>query len=233
MLLAFQLFGFSHLGVLALLFVIAYLLIRRCRKEPHASRTHAVLALLAFLCFASYPMSQAALAAVDDSYQLDSHLPFHLCDVAAIICGFALTTRKPLLCELAYFWGLAGTLQGLLTPNLGHDFPSPIFITFFLMHGVIVITALLLPLGLGWRPREGAVRRVFLGVLVYAAFAFAINALLDTNFGFLMHKPEQASLLDVMGAWPWYVICLIVVAGILFYLLSLPFKRSNESALKN
>jgi len=233
MLLAFQLFGLSHIGVLAVLFVITFLLIRRCRKEPHAQRTKAALALLAFLCFAAYPINQAILTADGGGYALDSLLPFHLCDIAAFICGFALITRKPILCELAYFWGLAGTLQGLLTPNLGHDFPSPIFFMFFMMHGVIVITALVLPLGLGWRPRHGAALRAFVWVLVYAAFAFLVNYLLNTNFGFLMHKPEQASLLDVMGAWPWYVLWLIGAAGVLFFLLSLPFKKTRSAPLEN
>ncbi|BDS08875.1 hypothetical protein NT6N_39150 [Oceaniferula spumae] len=231
MLATFQHYGMTHIGVLAVLVVVTTLMIRRCRKDPESPRAKAAIALLAFLCFAAYPINQAILSAYGGSFPLDSLMPFHLCDIAAFICGFALITRRPILCELSYFWGLAGTMQGLLTPNLAHDFPSPVFFIFFLHHGVIVITALLLPLGLGWRPREGAALRAFVWVLIYAGVAFIANYLLETNFGFLMHKPDRGSLLDIMGPWPWYVLCLISLAGLFFYLLSLPFKRSLQSAV--
>lgn len=217
----------SHFTVLAVLAAVAALLIRSCRRDPESARSRAGVSLLAFLCFAVYPINQAVLSAGGGDPKLDSLLPFHLCDIAAFICGFALVTRRPALCELAYFWGLAGTMQGLLTPNLHHDFPSPVFIVFFLQHGVVVITALLLPLGFGWRPRRGAAARAFGWVMVYAAAAFLVNLALGTNFGFLMHKPDQGSLLEVMGPWPWYVLALIVLAGVLFCLLSLPYRGAS------
>ena len=163
-----------------------------------------------------------------ENVPLDAIVPLHLCDLAAFICGFALITRRQVLCELAYFWGLAGTLQGLLTPNLEFDFPHPVFLAFFLQHGVIVITALVLPLGLGWRPAKGAVKRVFLFIMGYAAMAMIINYLLGTNFGFLAAKPNEASLLDVMPVWPWYIFVLIGLALVMFCLLSLPFRQSNQ-----
>jgi len=228
MLAAFDLYGVGHVGVLALLAVITVLIIRRCRKDPHSARTKASISLLTFCCFAAYPINLAAWESTGGANSLDAIVPFHLCDIAAFLCGFALITRRPLLCELSYFWGLAGTMQGLLTPNLPYDYPHPVFFAFFLQHGVIVITALVLPLGLGWKPRAGAVKRVFAWVILYAGAAFMVNLTLDTNYGFLMKKPSQASLLDVMPAWPSYVFCLIALAGVFFFVLNLPFIRSQK-----
>ncbi len=228
MLAAFELYGMGHVGTLITLAAVTILMIRRCRKDEHSARARAGVCLLTFCCFAAYPLSQAAWESVGGSPKLDAILPLHLCDIAAFTCGFALITRRPLLCELSYFWGLAGTMQGLLTPNLAYDFPHPVFLAFFMQHGVIVITALLLPLGLGWRPRKGAALRAFKWVLIYAISATMVNLTLGTNFGFLQSKPDEASLLDVMPPWPGYVFCLIVLAGIFFYLLSLPFKRLRQ-----
>src|SRR5712692_11444841 len=45
-------------------------------------------------------------------------LPLQLCDVAIFIAALALLTRHPLLVEVSYFWGLAGTIQALFTPDL-------------------------------------------------------------------------------------------------------------------
>lgn len=225
MLANFQFFGLSHIGSLVVILASAFFLIKQCRKDENSLTARIGLTILTFLCFAIYPINQAVLSAIGGPHLLDALLPFHLCDIAAFVCGLALITRKSSLCEIAYFWGLAGTLQGLITPNLNHDFPSPIYLVFFFHHGIIVITALLLPLGLNWRPRPKAAIRAFMWLLLYAAVTFGINFILVTNFGFLMAKPDQASLLDIMGPWPWYILVLIGMAGILFYFLNLPFRK--------
>ncbi len=208
-------------------------MIRLCRKSPPRPGAKLGISLLAFLCFASYPINQAAVASIGVSRDLGQLLPLHLCDITAFICGFALVTRRPLLCELAYFWGLAGTLQGVLTPDLSHEFPNPAYISFFLQHGAIVITAILLPLGLGWSPRKHAARNTYLWLLAYAAAIYPINLLLHTNFGFVIAKPSGASLLDVLGDWPWYILWTLLIASGIFYLLELPFKLRRHQGGHN
>jgi len=51
-------------------------------------------------------------------------MPMQLCDWAMFAVIAALVTRRRGVYELAYFWGLAGTLQAILTPNLRDGFPS-------------------------------------------------------------------------------------------------------------
>jgi len=64
----------------------------------------------------------------------------------------ALLTRNQRAYELGYFWGLGGTLQGLLTPPLYYDYPDLQFIFFFIQHGGVVAALLYLTLGLHMRP---------------------------------------------------------------------------------
>jgi hypothetical integral membrane protein (TIGR02206 family) len=228
MLAVFQLYGLDHILTLSSIVAVAVLLIHTFRKRPITSGAQVAVSFLAFLCFISYPLNQAAVSMLGGSHELSSMLPLHLCDIAAFLCGFALITRKPLLCELSYFWGLAGTLQGLITPDMGHEFPAPAYISFFLQHGVIVITAVVLPMGLGWKPRPHAALRTYAWLWVYAVAIFGINCVLKTNFGFVMEKPDGASLLDVLGAWPWYILWTLVIAAGIFWLLELPFKRLSR-----
>jgi hypothetical integral membrane protein (TIGR02206 family) len=55
-------------------------------------------------------------------------LPLQLCDVVAFVAAAALWFRHPLLVELTYFWGLAGTANGLISPDLADHFPSYLFL---------------------------------------------------------------------------------------------------------
>src|SRR5690348_9994586 len=49
-----------------------------------------------------------AWLAIHGTYSLAYALPFQLCDLASFAAAAALWTRKPLLVELTYFWGIAG-----------------------------------------------------------------------------------------------------------------------------
>src|ERR671935_2310708 len=62
-------------------------------------------------------------------------LPLQLCDVAAFVAVAALWTRWWPLVELTYFWGLAGTIQALLTPDLKQHFPTYPYWQFYVAHG--------------------------------------------------------------------------------------------------
>ncbi len=232
MLASFQLYGPDHITTLLFLLGVTILLIRNLRRDApdyQSERSKRIVQTLAFLCFSAYPINQLIVVALGGHLTIGHILPFHLCDLAAFICGFALLTRKPILCELSYFWGLAGTMQALLTPDLNRTFPDPIYLSFFFHHGIIVITAIVLPLGLGWRPRKHSALRVFGWTLMYAVAAFCINAALHTNYGFVMEKPEGASLLNALGPWPWYILWSLAIASVIFLLLELPFRKRNQS----
>jgi len=45
-------------------------------------------------------------------------LPLQLCDWAMVVIIVAMWTRRPGWFEVAYFWGIGGTVQAVLTPNL-------------------------------------------------------------------------------------------------------------------
>ena len=181
-------------------------------------------ALLAFANLAAWPLGQFAW--MDYPKTLDNILPFHLCDVAALTAGFALLTGHTLLRKLTYFWGLAATLQALLTPAIGMGFPHGPFIMFFVHHFAVVIAALWFPIVEGWRPRRPLWRDpllVYGWSVVYLIFAMVVNASLGTNFAFAAAPPPNPSLIDHLGPWPWYLVAMQPLALMFFLLLSLPF----------
>ena len=225
----FHPFSFQHLVTVVTGSLILFALIAAGRRGGNSRRIST--GVLAFANLSAYPLGVAAWMAVDVPQSLDNLVPLHLCDLAAVIAGFALLTRCRLLCALTYFWGLAGTTQALITPAITVAFPSPPYVMFFVQHFAVVGAALYLPIVDGWRPRQplwkGPVE-AFGWAIAYLCMVLCVNRLLGTNFGFATHPPENPSLLDHFGPWPWYLVTALGIALVVFFLLALPFKIKRK-----
>lgn len=216
----FEIMGAAHLGAVGVTAATALVLVYHARRYP--SRTGPPRAFLAVLLLILYP-AHLVVNYASGNLNRENAFPCHFCDVAAIIGAIALLTRRQRLAELVWFWGLAGTLNGLLTPALSDTFPSPRYFAFFALHGGVVIAAVYLVAGLRLRPEPGAVWRAFGWGQVYLVAAALVDLISGANYGFLRAKPTQASLLDLMGPWPWYIFALDALGIVLFLLLYLPF----------
>jgi hypothetical integral membrane protein (TIGR02206 family) len=138
-------------------------------------------------------------------------LPMNLCDWAAIATIIAVFTRNQRAYELAYFWALAGTLQGLITPGTPYDFPEVRFIIFSISHAGLIAAVLYLTLGTRMRPYMSSLLPVIGWSLFYAAAAGLTDWLLNVDYGFLRAKPVNVSLFDFMPEWPRYIPLLIAL----------------------
>ncbi|MHB1445305.1 MAG: YwaF family protein [Acidimicrobiales bacterium] len=150
-------------------------------------------------------------------------LPLALCDVATLVAAAALWWRVPLLVELTWFWGLAGSLQSLITPDVQLGFPSATFIEYVVAHAGIVITALFLVVGQRIVPRVRAAPRVFVITLAYTAMVGLADALTGGDYMYLRSRPSSWTLLSVLGPWPWYILSAAGVALVLVTALDSPF----------
>jgi hypothetical integral membrane protein (TIGR02206 family) len=159
------------------------------------------------------------------AFHAATSLPLPLCDLATLVAAAALVTRHRLLVELTYFWGLAGTLQALLTPDLSQAFPSLVFFEYVLSHAAVVCAAVLLVVGQQLGPRRQAVARVLAVTIGYSALVGLVDALTGGNYMYLRRPPGSWTLLKVLGPWPWYIVSALGVAVVLFTLLDLPFWR--------
>jgi hypothetical integral membrane protein (TIGR02206 family) len=209
---------FAALGVSALI-AVAMIAVGRSWDRKGARVVEVAFALL---LVAQWPVSywvnlSGGTLVPDNSY------PCHFCDFALMSGILALLTHRPFFVELVYFWGLAGTLQGLITPALTMNWPHPRYLLFFIAHSGVVITALYCVAGLRIAPRPRAKWTAFLLLVPFAAVAGTVNVITGANFGFLCRKPDIASLYDYLGPWPWYVGASSLVGLAFFFLLDLPF----------
>lgn len=160
-------------------------------------------------------------------------LPFQLCDWAAFATLIALIRRNAMAFELAYFWGVAGTMQALFTPAA--DLDNDLFTwCFYTIHSVIPASVFWLMFEFRLRPRPGAMWKVLVWSEVYLVCALIANYATGANFGFLAHRPEQKTLLDVFPDPHWlYVVCINAVGILFFLVLDLPWliqRRYSASA---
>ena len=184
---AIQLFSLA----VAFLGPVALWAAHRRRPHPVLERRFArgIAGMLVFLFFA-----ERVQKFLEGQFDLAHALPMQLCDWALFAVVLALLGRGQTSFELSYFWGLCGTLQALFTPAIAHDLPWWRQFAFFLDHAGIVAGVLFLLLVPKMRPH--GIGRVVLWSEIYLAAALAVNALTGANYGFLSHRPEQASMLD-------------------------------------
>lgn len=150
-------------------------------------------------------------------------LPLALCNMAVLVVAAACLTQHPLLVELTWFWGMTGTLQAVITPDLDVGFPHLVFFEYLVGHLGVVTAALFLVIGLGRVPRRGAVRRVLAVTAAYTAFVGLVDWVTGADYMFLRSPPENWTLLRLLGPWPWYIVSAAGVAVVLFVLLDMPF----------
>jgi len=202
--------------------VVAAVAVPAARARPVATSR-----VLAVVIGVTYAVEHGDFIARED-WEADFNLPLHLTDAVTLVSVAALWTARPLLVELTYFWGLTASLQAVITPDLGSAaYPDLLFWTFFVTHGGAVTAALVLVVGRRIVPRPGAVRRVFGITAGFAVLAGVGNLITGGNYMFLREKPSAATLLDVMGPWPVYILVAAALGLALFALLDLPFRRGR------
>ncbi len=159
---------------------------------------------------------------------LKENLSLQLFGVTIILLLIILLNKNEKLFEVAYFWGLGGASQAILTPDIGAlGFPHFRFFQFFLSHCLIIAIVIYMTVVEGLRPRKGSLKRVFIITNLYAIFVGLINYILGTNYLFISRKPDTASLLNLFG--PWYIIGVEIIAFILFFIVYLPFIIVNHN----
>ncbi len=215
-------FGIAHLGALAATAFLSLLLVRLVRARPRfgpAVRWTLAAGIVALVAF------ELMTGAREGWLGWTAVLPLELCDAALVLAVLTLVAPRRTAAEVVYFWAGSGTLLAMLTPELPWGFPRWEFVVFFGLHGLVLVAAVVLVFGLGFRPRPGAPWRALGATAGWAALVGVVDAVLGTNYMYLRWKPSVATPLDWMGPWPVYIGVGAAAALALFLVLALPFRR--------
>ena len=219
----FQSFTGQHFGLMAFFVAVFVALVvlrppaRRRRAVPARVRGADAVRLI--------PLQTLQLLPSD--FTLGTSLPLQYCDLTWMVAVVALWTRSWWAVALTFYWGLTLTVQAIVTPSLGQEFPDPRFFMYWGMHFLSVWAA-------GWLAASGSgptwrgYRLAVVVTAVWAGVVMVFNEATGTNYGYLNRKPPGASLLDLMPDWPFYVLIEIVLVIGIWALLTWPFDRAES-----
>lgn len=225
---AFEQFGPAHLSVIGITLFLCVFLPVLVRKRKSQRLAKGICWILAGILVVS-EAGRAVYFLTREGWDVfvAEGLPLHACGMAIYITAIMLLTKQQLLYEIAYFWGMAGTVQALLTPVVEVGFPSWRFVLFFLGHCSIIVSVVFATFGLGLRPRWKGLWITYSLSWCVAGLIGLVNIPLGTNYMYLREPPAGKSPFYFLP-WPWYIPFLGVVALVLFVLLWLPFCRSGK-----
>jgi hypothetical integral membrane protein (TIGR02206 family) len=167
------------------------------------------------------------------TFSARSSLPLAACNAAVVVAALACFTWWAPLVALTYFVGLAGTIQGLATPDLSTPFPHLVFFEYVAGHLGVVAAAVILVAGARLVPARGVVWRTYLIVAGYTAFVGLVDALTGADYMFLRKPPANTTLLSALGPFPWYIASAAALAVVLFALLDLPLATARRRSAAN
>ena len=159
-------------------------------------------------------------------------MPFELCTINAYILGAILIFRPSyLIFEVVYFWSMAGTVHGIITPRLFAGYPHYLFFEYFITHIGIVLATLVLIFRYKWIVTWTSLWRSFLWLQIIALINLVFDFTFDVNYMFMKALPKVSSILDYFGDWPWYIFGCEIFALASFILYLFPFLLVQQSDL--
>lgn len=163
-------------------------------------------------------------------------LPLELCSLTLLLSIIMLLTGSRWLYPFLFFAGIGGALQALVTPNLLYEFPHFRYFQFFISHAAIILASLYMTWIESYRPGWKSIAWAMLLLNISAAAVWGVDYAIGANYMFLAHKPDTASLLDLLGPYPYYLLVeegialmMFIILYIIFFLLPDKITQYNRS----
>ena len=221
----FELFGFAHVAAMGVILAVPIVLSIVVKRVDSTKTTQTICYGFAGVIAVNEVLNWShRIATVGVHEFVREYMPLHVCGITVFAVVITLVFRRQTAYEIAYFWGLVGATNAVVTPQLELGYPQYRFFQYFIAHGGIVAAALFATWGLGMRPTGRSVLRVFVLLNVLAVVLIGVNLMLGSNYMFLCQPPVTKSPFFFLP-WPWYLLFLDGVALVLFYVLFIPFSR--------
>ncbi|MEH7743663.1 TIGR02206 family membrane protein, partial [Neobacillus drentensis] len=202
----FEMFSTSHFVIIAFLILGSiFIYLNRNKLNTRQRRlTEIGIAITLIIMELTYHFWMS----INGSWNVSHAIPLELCSISLILTVLLLLSTQKIIYEILLFTALLGASQALFTPALNYDFPHFRFFHFFYTHLMEIWVPLYFTWAKGYRPTIWSVLKLCIFLNVLMPIIMLINKVVGGNYMFLSHKPDSASLLDVLGPYPWYILSL-------------------------
>lgn len=226
-----QAYAPEHLVVLGVTVVAAVLLVIWARRAQDTRPIEAALRVSGWVLLA-VTVLWTAWGFLPANWNVNESLPFHFSDAARFVTAVALITRAGWAIAISYFWGLTLNLQSVLTPDLNYfQLPALEFALYWFLHIAVLLAPIVLVWGLGYRPSWKGFGAAYAATALWAGIAIAVNSVTGANYAYLSRAPAGASLLDVLGPWPVYIVWEGALIAIVWALMTWPWNGRRSRSL--
>lgn len=197
-------YGFEHISMLITTVVLSILVVPIARRFNFAPTFGWVL-LISTILWNLWNF-------LPGYYTLEQSWPFHFSDALRIIAAIALISRVRWAVSVTMLWGTTINLMSLLTPDVQYlQVPWLEFLMYWFMHISVFLAAIILIFAFGEKPGLSGVVMSVAVAISWGIMCLIVNAFLGTNYGYLFTEPESASILDLLGGWPFYIVAEVLI----------------------
>lgn len=212
----FEPYGIEHGMILLVGSILGILIILMGMRASEKKQRLIPLYIAGFI--ATLQLLVVIVYSIQGRLNIQEDLPFHLCSMMSFFLIYCFGFRSKAVWKVIFFWIMVGCSQSNLTPTLRDSFPYYTNIIYFIEHIGIVILALYPIFVWKWSIHFKDIFISLLWLNVLAGVIYILNSILGSNYMYLMRKPDAASLFDVMGPWPYY----ILVCEFAFIIMTIP-----------
>jgi len=223
----FEPYTIQHLLILLFIVIFGITLIKWAKKQPE--KTQVLTGNIFAFTISLVVIMSVGIKIYSNDFDVKEDLPLHLCSLIALIIPLLSLTRNFLYYEIFFFLVLTGTFQSTITPS-DYNFLNFPFIRYWLVHAGLVVYLLYATFVYKMIPTLKSVFKSFIGMQVYLAAMFLVNYLLGSNYFYTNSKPEVATMLDLMGDWPYYIFVVELIVIPYFLLMYLPFYLTKKKS---
>jgi len=174
-----------------------------------------------------------------DGWSVSTALMIQMCGLSILffpIAFFSESQRvRQFLFDVLYFWGIGGAIQALIAPDIGaNSFPDYRYFSFFVSHGLIVTSGIVMSMAGGVRItlrsflRAAIVTNILLIPIYGIDLAIGLIPPYDPGDYFVLTFPPPTGSIvdlfsDIFGPSPRYVIGLEAMGIAVFAMLYAPW----------
>ncbi|MDT0559652.1 TIGR02206 family membrane protein [Ichthyenterobacterium sp. W332] len=222
-----QIGSIAHIAPIIFALIFGVLLIKFAKHKLGLKQQYKVVHVLA-LIISFTVIFYHVYNVIFHTYNFKTDLPLFLCSFMALIIPILTHYKKYWMYEILLFWIIAGTSQGVITPDIAEGFPSLDYFRYWIVHLGLLVVIFYYTIVFKQKPNIKSIFKSILALQVYMVVIMILNNFLSANYSYLNHKPESTSLLDYFGEWPYYILVVQLILIPYFFLIYLPFYMMNR-----